>query len=61
MTELATSNSPHIGQAMLTPSIVVAILSAVAPQMGQSMFDAQWLQSDKKTTAVGISRFDAAM
>jgi hypothetical protein len=40
MTELATSNSPHVGQAMLTPSIVVAILSAPAPQIGQSMSEA---------------------
>jgi hypothetical protein len=39
MTELATSNSPHSGQAMLTLSIVVAILIlfATAPQIGQSM------------------------
>ena len=37
MTELATSNSPHIGQAIPTLSIVVAILCATAPQMGQSM------------------------
>jgi hypothetical protein len=37
MTELATSNSPHTGQAMLTVSIVVVILSATALQIGQSM------------------------
>jgi hypothetical protein len=37
MTELATSNSSHMGQAMPTLSNVVAILSATAPQIGQSM------------------------
>jgi hypothetical protein len=37
MTALATSNCPHIGQAMPTLLIVVAIRSAMAPQIGQSM------------------------
>src|SRR5260370_9771280 len=40
MTELATSNSPHIGQIMVTLAIAVRICSAIAPQMGQSM---SWL------------------
>ncbi len=40
MTELATSNSPHIGQIMVMLAIVVRICSAIAPQMGQSM---SWL------------------
>jgi hypothetical protein len=34
MTELATSNSPHIGQIMVMLAIVVRICSAIAPLMG---------------------------
>jgi hypothetical protein len=37
MTELAISNWPHVGQAMIMPSTIFAILSAMAPQMGHSM------------------------
>jgi hypothetical protein len=33
MAELETSYSPHTGQAMVMASIVVAIFSALAPQM----------------------------
>ena len=55
MTEFATSNSPHIGQAMPTLPIVEAIVFAIAPQMGQSMLN-PLVAFLCKTTQVGLAR-----
>jgi hypothetical protein len=55
MTELATSNSPHIGQAMLTLSAVVAILSATAPQIGQFMSLSPMVEMENNAQPMAVS------
>src|SRR5262249_26828316 len=55
MTEFATSNSPHIGQAMPTLPIVEAIVFAMEPQIGQSMLN-PLVAFLCKTTQGGLAR-----